>query len=65
MKTKKPSQQGSGKGGLMSTNPFDKEYSHFIGGEWVKSESNETFDALNPATGEVLARVQFGQCGRR
>ncbi|RMG54118.1 MAG: aldehyde dehydrogenase family protein [Acidobacteria bacterium] len=41
-------------------NPFQQEYGHFIGGEWVASESGETFEAINPATGEVLARVQAG-----
>lgn len=42
------------------SNPFDKEYLNFIGGEWVKSASNETLEALNPATGEVLAKIQSG-----
>jgi acyl-CoA reductase-like NAD-dependent aldehyde dehydrogenase len=41
-------------------NPFQPEYGHFIGGEWVASESKETFEVINPATGEVLARVQSG-----
>lgn len=29
----------------------------FIGGRWVESASGKTFDSLDPATGEVLARV--------
>jgi len=29
----------------------------FIGGRWVDSASGKTFDSINPATGEVLARV--------
>src|SRR5256714_905375 len=29
----------------------------FIGGRWVESASGQTFDSINPATGEVLARV--------
>jgi acyl-CoA reductase-like NAD-dependent aldehyde dehydrogenase len=29
----------------------------FIGGKWIESASGKTFDTLNPATGEVLARV--------
>jgi aldehyde dehydrogenase (NAD+) len=29
----------------------------FIGGAWVDSASGRTFESLNPATGEVLARV--------
>jgi len=32
-------------------------YLLFIGGEWVESTSKETFETINPATGEVLARV--------
>lgn len=35
-------------------------YGHCIGGQWVPSESGETFDAVNPATGEVLARLAKG-----
>jgi acyl-CoA reductase-like NAD-dependent aldehyde dehydrogenase len=41
-------------------NPFQQEYGHFIGGQWVASESGETFEAINPATGDLLARVQSG-----
>jgi acyl-CoA reductase-like NAD-dependent aldehyde dehydrogenase len=41
-------------------NSFDRVYGHFIGGEWVESASGETFESINPATGEVLARVQSG-----
>jgi acyl-CoA reductase-like NAD-dependent aldehyde dehydrogenase len=29
----------------------------FIGGRWVESASGKTFDTIDPATGEVLARV--------
>ena len=32
----------------------------FIGGRWVEAASGKTFDTLNPATGEVLARVAEG-----
>ncbi|HTW89510.1 MAG TPA: aldehyde dehydrogenase family protein [Candidatus Binataceae bacterium] len=35
-------------------------YNHFIGGEWVPSRSGETFETVNPATLEVLSRVQNG-----
>jgi len=28
-----------------------------IGGEWVSATSNKSFEALNPATGEVLTRI--------
>ncbi|TIU60179.1 MAG: betaine-aldehyde dehydrogenase, partial [Mesorhizobium sp.] len=29
----------------------------FIGGKWVAAQSGEVMQALNPATGEVLATV--------
>ncbi|MCA1795739.1 MAG: NAD-dependent succinate-semialdehyde dehydrogenase [Desulfobacteraceae bacterium] len=29
----------------------------FIDGKWKKAENNATFDVLNPATGEILAKV--------
>lgn len=32
-------------------------YKLFIGGEWVEGETGETFETVNPATGEVLAEV--------
>ena len=31
-----------------------------IDGKWVEAASGKTFDTLNPATGEVLARVAEG-----
>jgi acyl-CoA reductase-like NAD-dependent aldehyde dehydrogenase len=31
-----------------------------IGGQWVEAASGKTFETLNPATGEVLARVAEG-----
>ena len=36
---------------------FD-EQQLFIGGHYVTASSGETFDSINPATGEILARVQ-------
>ena len=30
----------------------------YIGGRYVRSASGETFDDINPATGEVLCRVE-------
>ncbi len=33
---------------------------NYIGGKWVDSVSKETIDVLNPATGEVLAKVPSG-----
>lgn len=37
-----------------------KTYQMFISGEWVDAVSGETFDDLNPYTGEIYARVQKG-----
>jgi betaine-aldehyde dehydrogenase len=31
-----------------------------VGGDWVAAESGETYDVLNPATGELLSRVPKG-----
>ena len=33
-----------------------KDQPLFIGGKWVDSVSGKTFETLNPATGEVIAR---------
>jgi acyl-CoA reductase-like NAD-dependent aldehyde dehydrogenase len=43
-------------------NPYGilSEYGHFIGGEWVSASGGETIDLMNPATGEVLSRIQAG-----
>ena len=37
-----------------------KTCQHFINGEYVAAQSGETFDSINPATGEILARVAKG-----
>ena len=37
-----------------------KNYQMFINGEWVDAVSGETFDDLNPYTGEIYARVPRG-----
>ena len=37
---------------------YEKVFGHFINGEWT--EPGETFDVINPATKEVLARVTEG-----
>ncbi|MCA3441577.1 MAG: aldehyde dehydrogenase [Rhodobacter sp.] len=34
---------------------------HLISGEWVPSEDGTTFDSINPATGDVLAKVASGK----
>ena len=33
---------------------------HFIGGEWAESANGETFETINPATNEPIARVAKG-----
>jgi acyl-CoA reductase-like NAD-dependent aldehyde dehydrogenase len=38
-----------------------EDYKVLIGGKWVSSASGETMDILNPATGQVVARVP--KCG--
>ncbi len=43
----------------MTASPFQAEYGLFINNEWVQAKSGETFESINPATGEVLARVQW------
>ncbi len=37
-----------------------KTYLNFIEGKWVISTSGKTFDNINPATGEVIAKFQAG-----
>ena len=37
---------------------YEKVFGHFIGGEWT--EPGKTFDVINPANKEVLARVTQG-----
>lgn len=32
----------------------------YIDGQWVESTSGETFDAINPATGDVIGRLAEG-----
>lgn len=49
----------------MDTEPPDhasqqSEFERFIGGKWVKSDSGEAREAINPATGESLGRVPVG-----
>lgn len=34
-----------------------KSYKMFIGGEWVNAASDKTYTAVNPATGEEIARI--------
>src|SRR3989344_1751855 len=37
-----------------------KNYKMFINGEWVDSHSGKTFDVINPANSQVIARVPEG-----
>ncbi len=37
--------------------PGVREYQLFIGGSWTPAASGETFDSLNPFTGEVWAKI--------
>ena len=37
-----------------------KTYQMFIGGQWVDALSGETFDDMNPYTGELYGRVAKG-----
>ena len=40
-----------------------KEVLHFINGEYTASHSGKTFDKVDPATGQVIARVASGEVG--
>jgi acyl-CoA reductase-like NAD-dependent aldehyde dehydrogenase len=44
----------------MATVEAVREAQQFIGGEWVDAESGETYDVLEPFTGEIAARVPAG-----
>ncbi len=44
----------------MATVEAVREAQQFIGGEWVGADSGETYDVLEPFTGEVAARVPAG-----
>ncbi|MDP4553025.1 aldehyde dehydrogenase family protein [Alkalihalobacillus macyae] len=44
----------------MSVNVDIKSYPLFINGEWIASEANRTFDVVNPANGELVAKVASG-----
>ncbi len=44
--------------GQAKRNIFQAEYGNLINGNWVQSESGKTIDMFNPATGELLAKIQ-------
>ncbi|MGD9393404.1 MAG: aldehyde dehydrogenase family protein [Dehalococcoidia bacterium] len=37
-----------------------QDYKMWIGGKWVNAESGKTYTAVNPATGEEIARIPLG-----
>ena len=37
-----------------------KAYKNYVGGEWVEAASGETFDVINPSSGDVIATVPKG-----
>lgn len=39
-----------------------KKYKMYIGGEWVEAASGQTFEDMNPYTGEVYAHLPAGKC---
>jgi acyl-CoA reductase-like NAD-dependent aldehyde dehydrogenase len=45
---------------MSTTETAVRELGHFIGGEWVDLDGGETFDDLDPFTGDVVARVAAG-----
>jgi acyl-CoA reductase-like NAD-dependent aldehyde dehydrogenase len=45
---------------VVGTEAGVREFGHFIGGEWVDVGEGETFDDLDPFTGDVVARVAAG-----
>jgi acyl-CoA reductase-like NAD-dependent aldehyde dehydrogenase len=42
---------------------MSREYKMYINGEWVNALDGETYDDLNPYTGEVFAQVSSGKRG--
>lgn len=44
----------------VQTRKFRGEYGHFIGGEWVSGAAGKLIEQSNPATGEVVGRIQAG-----
>jgi phenylacetaldehyde dehydrogenase len=42
----------------LETGFFAETHKLFIGGEWVDAETGQTIDVTNPATGQVIAKVQ-------
>ena len=47
----------------LETGFFAETHKLFIGGQWVDAETGETIDVINPATGQVIAKVQAASAG--
>jgi phenylacetaldehyde dehydrogenase len=47
----------------LETGFFAKTHQLFINGQWADAETGQTIDVVNPATGDVFARVQAGGAG--
>jgi acyl-CoA reductase-like NAD-dependent aldehyde dehydrogenase len=45
---------------MTTVQPESREARQFIGGEWVAAAGGDTFDDLDPFTGDVVARVPAG-----
>lgn len=41
--------------------PTVRPYQMFVDGEWIPAQANETYDVINPATSENIARVPKGR----
>src|SRR3984957_17367411 len=54
------SQESASKKDLLCKEFLSKPKKLFIDGKWVDAEAGKTFDTVNPATGEVLSKIQEG-----
>jgi acyl-CoA reductase-like NAD-dependent aldehyde dehydrogenase len=45
---------------MSATEAAVREVGHFIGGEWIEHGEGDTFDDLDPFTGDVVARIAAG-----
>ncbi|WP_308215240.1 hypothetical protein [Sinobaca sp. H24] len=44
---------------------MDVTYQHYINGEWVPSDHDDTIDVINPATEEVISTIPSAQKRKR
>lgn len=47
-------------GSVAADRPYQDEYGHLIGGQWVPGSTGATIPLRNPATGQTLAHIQAG-----